>query len=300
MLASLMLLLLLSDAQRDHLAAPWRRGARRCSDRADRNIPPIRLFDREYVATDDPAFVLLAIESTRQGIVDARSAQSILREARPGGRGRTDPQAERNALINVSKRWPKARAGACRPTIPQRASTLRTAGEARTAANFIVSQIATHEATIAQFRAQLGGKGDAQLKRALRETLPGYQRESLTALAAEALRMLSDNAAFAASPYATHAGAFQPGTARRPTAGWLAIRDAYSPCTEQTSPPFMRAFPTARSQRLARAPLVLHAAIASRLQRAADLAGRPAPARRVRAGADAVHARSGTRRRCGS
>ena len=58
---------------------------------------------------------------------------------------------------------------------PQRVSTLRTAGEARTAANFIVSQIATHQATIAQFRAQLGGNGDAQLKRALQETLPGYQ-----------------------------------------------------------------------------------------------------------------------------
>jgi len=57
--------------------------------------------------------------------------------------------------------------------------------------------------------------------------------------------MLSDYAAFAASPYTTHAGAFHPSTARRPTAGWLAMRDAYRPCTEQTSPPFMRAFPTA-------------------------------------------------------
>ena len=64
--------------------------------------------------------------------------------------------------------------------------------------------------------------------------------------------MLSDYAAFAASPYTTHAGAFQPSTARRPTASWLAMRDAYSPCTEQTSPLFMRAFltapPSARSR----------------------------------------------------
>ena len=41
--------------------------------------------------------------------------------------------------------------------------------------------------------------------------------------------MLSDGAAFAASTYATHAGAFQPRMARRPTARWLAMRDACSP-----------------------------------------------------------------------
>ena len=36
-------------------------------------------------------------------------------------------------------------------------------------------EIATHQATIAQYRAQLGGAGNAQLERALRKTLPGYQ-----------------------------------------------------------------------------------------------------------------------------
>jgi len=43
--------------------------------------PTDPLFDREYVATDDPAFVLLAVESARQGIMDARSAQGVLRNA---------------------------------------------------------------------------------------------------------------------------------------------------------------------------------------------------------------------------
>ncbi len=31
-------------------------------------------FDRDYVATDDPAFVLAAVENARQGVIDARSA----------------------------------------------------------------------------------------------------------------------------------------------------------------------------------------------------------------------------------
>jgi len=68
---------------------------------------------------------------------------------------------------------------------PQRASTLPAAGDTRTAANFIVGQIAAHEATIAQFRAQLDGKGDAEVKRALREALPGYQENLQLLLALE-------------------------------------------------------------------------------------------------------------------
>ena len=38
-------------------------------------------FDRKHLATDDPAFVLAAIESARQGVVDARNAASELGSA---------------------------------------------------------------------------------------------------------------------------------------------------------------------------------------------------------------------------
>ncbi len=59
---------------------------------------------------------------------------------------------------------------------PVRTGTVPVTGEARTSANFIVSQITYHENVVATFRAQLGGKGDPQLKRELRAALPGYQK----------------------------------------------------------------------------------------------------------------------------
>jgi hypothetical protein len=136
--------------------------------------PTDPLFDRQYVATDDPAFVLLAVESARQGIMDAKSAQGVLRDAQlvaAAAKIRKQNEATYRRLEEIAK----GKGWRLPADNPQRASTLQTAGESRTAANFIVSQIATHQATIAQFRAQLGGKGDGELKRALRETLPGYQ-----------------------------------------------------------------------------------------------------------------------------
>jgi hypothetical protein len=136
--------------------------------------PTDPLFDREYVATDDPAFVLLAVESARQGITDARSAQAVLRGAHlvdAAERIRRQNETTYQRLETVAK----AKGWRLPDDNPQRAPTFQTGSDARTAANFIVSQIATHQATIAQFRAQLGGKGDAQLKRALRDSLPGYQ-----------------------------------------------------------------------------------------------------------------------------
>ncbi len=136
--------------------------------------PTDPLFDGQYVATDDSAFVLLAIESSRQVIVDARNAQERLHEAdllEAAERIRRQSEATNQRLesLATAKGWRRPAPN------PQRATTLPSAGEARTAANFIVSQIATHQATIAQFRAQLDGNGDAQLKRVLRDTLPGYQ-----------------------------------------------------------------------------------------------------------------------------
>jgi len=136
--------------------------------------PTDPLFDREHVATDDPAFMLIAIESSRQGVVDARSVEQKLRQsgvrvAAERIRRQNETTARRLEALANAKGWRLPADN------PQRASTLPVAGEARTAANFIVGQIAAHEATIAQFRAQLGGKGDAEVKRALRDALPGYQ-----------------------------------------------------------------------------------------------------------------------------
>ena len=48
-------------------------------------------------------------------------------------------------------------------------------GEARANANFIVNQITVHQVTLAQYQAQIAGKGDAELKRVLRDSLPGYR-----------------------------------------------------------------------------------------------------------------------------
>ena len=173
MIESLALLLVLSDGSVTTL--PRHGDVLPAEERpSGQEHPTDPLFDREYVATDDPAFVLLAIESTRQGIVDARNAQGILRDADlvdAAVRIRKQNETTYQSLETLAK----GKGWRLTADNPQRASTFRTAGEARTAANFIVSQIATHEATIAQFSAQLGGKGDAQLKRALRETLPGYQ-----------------------------------------------------------------------------------------------------------------------------
>jgi hypothetical protein len=49
-------------------------------------------------------------------------------------------------------------------------------GSFRANANFIVGQITYHESTLAHYRAQIAGKGDAQLKRTLREAVPGYEK----------------------------------------------------------------------------------------------------------------------------
>jgi len=136
--------------------------------------PTDPLYDRQRIAATDPAFMLDAIESSRQGILDASSAEKVLRDAvlqRTASRIRRQNETTyaRLEAIADAKGWPLPADN------PKRTSTFPTAGEARTAANFIVGQIAAHQATIAQFRAQLDGKGDAELKRALRDTLPGYQ-----------------------------------------------------------------------------------------------------------------------------
>jgi hypothetical protein len=137
--------------------------------------PTDPLFDKPYVATDEPAFVLSVIESARQGEVDARSAADTL--SKPELRDAAARIARQNSvtrarleLLAKSKRWQMPAKN------PERAATLPAGNEVRTDANFIVQQISFHEATVAQMRAQLDGHGDLDLKRELREALPGYQK----------------------------------------------------------------------------------------------------------------------------
>ena len=74
---------------------------------------------------------------------------------------------------------------------PDRASSLKPGdGSARTRANYLLNQIAYHQATVDQYRAQIGGKGDPELKRALRAALPGYEKNVQTLLQIEPAKAL--------------------------------------------------------------------------------------------------------------
>jgi hypothetical protein len=144
--------------------------------RKQQGTPTDPLFDKAYVATDEPAFVLSVIESARQGELEARSAAETL--SKPELRDAAARIGRQNSATRVrleilakSKGWQMPAKN------PDRASTLPAGHEeARNDANFIVQQISFHENTVAQFRAQLNGSGDLDLKRELREALPGYQK----------------------------------------------------------------------------------------------------------------------------
>lgn len=131
-------------------------------------------FDREFVATDDPAFVRVAVESSRQGIVDARAAETglegaELRSAAVRILRQNEATSRKLEKLAGTKGWRLPQPN------PARASTVNGGSAARASANFIVAQIAFHENTIAHYRAQIAGKGDADLRRLLREAVPGYQ-----------------------------------------------------------------------------------------------------------------------------
>ena len=137
--------------------------------------PTDPLFDKARVPTDEPAFVLTFIESARQGEVDARMAAGSLRSA--SVREAAENIARQNQTTRTKlEALAKQKGWRLPQRNPERASTLAVTGDTRTSANFVVQQISFHEATVAQLRAQLGGAGDAELKRALREVLPGYQK----------------------------------------------------------------------------------------------------------------------------
>jgi hypothetical protein len=138
--------------------------------------PTDPLFDKPYVPTDEPAFVLSVIESTRQGELEARSAAETLsspelRDAATRIGRQNGATRARLELLARTKGWRMPEKNPDRaPTLPEGQK------ETRTDANFIVQQISFHENALAQFRAQLNGKGDPDLKRELREALPGYEK----------------------------------------------------------------------------------------------------------------------------
>jgi len=176
MIESIALALLFASSPTGETTLPRHRDANPVEQRpVQQESPTDPLFDRQFVATDDPAFVLGAIESSRQGVIDARSAEETLRKPQlreAAARIERQNEATRMRLETLAKRkgWRLPEGN------PGRVSTSPTSGETRAGANFIVNQISFHQTTLAQFRAQLGGKGDAELKRALRESLPGYQK----------------------------------------------------------------------------------------------------------------------------
>jgi len=132
-------------------------------------------FDREHGATDDAAFILGAVESARQGAVDARSAAGGLKNPQL-----RDAASRIQKLNETTARQLEQLAGTKGWRLPEdnpgRTSTLPGADTPRANANFILSQISYHENTIEQYRAQLSGSGDPQLKRTLKGAVSGYQK----------------------------------------------------------------------------------------------------------------------------
>jgi len=142
---------------------------------AQQGTPTDPFFDKPRVAIDGPAFVLSTIEAVRQGETDARTAAAAV--SKPALRDAAEKIGRQNQSTRVKlEALAKAKGWRLPEANPDRATTLPEAGQSRTDANFILQQISFHEATVSQFRAQLAGKGDTDLQRALKESLPGYQK----------------------------------------------------------------------------------------------------------------------------
>ena len=176
MISTLVALLVASGQAADQSTLPRQADTQPYEKRDEaQGVPTDPLFDRERVATDDPTFILNAVENSRQAALDAQgAAQSLgsdeLRDtAKAIGAQNAETMQKLEALAK-RKGWRLPEEN------PARASTLPAAAPHRAGANFIVNQITAHQATLAQFRAQIAGKGDADLKRTLRQALPGYEK----------------------------------------------------------------------------------------------------------------------------
>jgi len=184
MLSTLPLLMLLADTppatqpRYREVPAP-QQPAHDSRDPTVDGTPTDPLFDRAFVATDDPAFVLTAIENSRQGVVDARTASQALgsaelRTAAQNIGAQNQETTQRLEKLAAAKGWRLPQPNPGRENSVPSVGDGHT-GEARSNANFILSQIAAHQNTLAQYQAQIAGKGDAELKRVLRESIPGYR-----------------------------------------------------------------------------------------------------------------------------
>jgi predicted outer membrane protein len=138
-------------------------------------LPADPLFDKPLTATDDAAFVRAAVESGRQGVVDARAAESALStpelRAAAAKIGRLQERTlDQLEALAGKKGWELPQVN------PMREGTVPVTSATRTNADFIIHQIARHQAIIETFRAQASGKGDTELRRVLREATPAYQK----------------------------------------------------------------------------------------------------------------------------
>ena len=176
-------LLLLANAPPDQTTLPRHPDPDPVEHQAQRDgTPTDPLFDRGFVATDDPAFILSAVENVRQGSLDAeRAARSLdkpelVAAAQKIGQ-QNDATSQRLQKLATAKGWRLPQDNPARSTTTNGADgNSAIPGGTRTNANFILNQISFHQNTVAQYRAQLAGKGDAELKRALKESLPGYEK----------------------------------------------------------------------------------------------------------------------------
>jgi uncharacterized protein DUF4142 len=146
-----------------------------------KGTPTDPLFDRELVATDDPSFILSAIEDSRQAALDARAVEKTL----PAGPLRdtataigTQNESTTRKLESLAQRkgWRLPAQN------PSRTPSSPSTNEHRASANFIVSQISAHQATLAKYNAQIAGKGDSELKSALKQAVPGIRKNLLRLL----------------------------------------------------------------------------------------------------------------------
>lgn len=134
-------------------------------------------YKGDLVATDDSAFVLNAVESTRQAAKESETAlvrvqRPQLREAARRIREQDDATLQKLESVAKQRGWRLPEPNPARSSMIEKGDESPT----RADANYILNEIRYHQNTVAHYRAQIAGKGDPKLKRVLREALPGYER----------------------------------------------------------------------------------------------------------------------------
>jgi hypothetical protein len=176
MLEALSLVLLLAENPAGQTTLPRHPDPQTASaPPAEQGLPADPLFDRPMTATDDPAFILSAVENARQGVMDARKAEDGLPTPELRAAAATLGE-QQQATLRKLEALAKTKGWRLPESNPERAGSVAVGSSARTSADFIIHQIAFHEQILARYRAQLSGKGDAELRRVLRAELPGYQK----------------------------------------------------------------------------------------------------------------------------